>query len=153
MTYHMILTASRIGFALAITLPLAAAPAVAADTGMKMPAAKAVAATVGHRFELAAPAKSAGGGKSLVSIRLLLDGKPVTGAIIIQSRADMSPGGMAAMTAPIKSLGEQPLGTYRFEIVNGPVAHGVDDWAVSFSAKVQGVAQTVSGRVIVRLSP
>jgi hypothetical protein len=80
-------------------------------------------------------------------------GKPVSGAIIIQSRADMGPMGMAAMTAPIKAIGEKPPGIYSFEIDNGPVWKKPDDWAVSFSAKVQGVMQTVSGKVTVKLQP
>ena len=81
------------------------------------------------------------------------DGKPVTGAIIIQSRADMSPMGMASMRAPIKPLGEKPPGTYSFEIANGPLWKKPDDWAITLGAKVQGVAQTVTGTVTVKLSP
>jgi hypothetical protein len=106
-----------------------------------------------YRFELAAPPASASGGKSIVSIKLLHDGKPVTDAIVIQSRADMGPIGMTAMTAPIKPLGEQPPGTYRFEVANGSVWKKADSWALSFSAKVQGVAQTVTGKVVVKLTP
>lgn len=132
----------------------AAIPATAQDgMGMAMKAQKPMAATAGYRFELAGPAKSAGGGKSIVAVRLMHDGKPVKGAIIIQSRADMGPMGMAAMTAPIKLVGEQPPGTYRFEIANGQVWKTPDAWALSFGAKVQGVAQTVTGSLTVKLSP
>jgi hypothetical protein len=60
---------------------------------------------------------------------------------------------MAGMTAPIKPLGEKPPGTYSFEVSNGPVWSKPDNWALSFGAKVQGVAQTVTGSVIVKLSP
>lgn len=105
------------------------------------------------RFELAGPPKNLGGGKSLVAIKLVHEGKPVPRAVVIQSRADMGPGNMASMTAPIKSLGEQPPGVYRFEVTNGPVWSKPDLWAVSFSAKVQGVAETVAGNVTVKLSP
>ena len=133
---------------------LAAGPTFAADNmGMAMKAAKPAAMTSSYRFELAGPAKSAGGGKSIVAVRLMHDGKPVKGAIIIQSRADMGPMGMASMTAPIKALGEQPPGTYRFEIASGSIWARPDDWAVSFGAKVQGVAQTVTGSVTVKLNP
>src|SRR5437762_13789051 len=71
-----------------------------------------------YRFELAGTPQKTGKGASTVSVKLvhLPDNKPVTGAIIIQSRADMGPIGMAAMTAPIKPLPEQPSGTYRLEI-------------------------------------
>lgn len=127
-------------------------PGIAAETGgaaRPMP----VADTAGFRFELAAAPKPAVNGKNLVIIRLLRGGKPVTGAIIIDSRADMGPMGMAAMTAPVKPLGERPPGIYRFEIAAGPMRHKPDLWAISFAAKVQGVAQTVNGKVVVNLSP
>ena len=110
------------------------------------------AATAGYMFEPAG-VKAEGGGKSLVAVRLMHDGKPVTGAVVIQSRADMGPINMAAMTAPITFAREQPAGTYGFEVANGPVWKKPDNWAVSFDAKVQGVTQTVSGGVTVRLSP
>ena len=120
--------------------------------GMAMKASKPAAASAGYNFELAGPAKSAGG-KSVVAVKLTHDGKPVTGAIIIQSRADMGPINMAGMTAPIKPLGEKPPGTYSFEVGNGPVWNKPDNWALTFAAKVQGVAQTVTGSVTVKLSP
>ena len=129
-----------------------AAPAYAQGMGMAMKG-PAAAATMGYRYEVAGPVQSGGAGKSIVSVRLLHDSKPVSGAIIIQSKADMGPIGMAAMTAPIRPLGEKPPGTYRFEVSNGPVWNKPDNWALSFSAKVQGVAQTVSGSVTVKLAP
>jgi hypothetical protein len=128
-------------------------PALAADMAMPMGASNAMAANADYRFMLAGPSVSASGGKSIVSVKLVQGGKPVTGAIIIQCRADMGPIGMAGMTAPIKSLGEQPPGTYRFEVGNGSVWQKPDNWALSFSAKVQGVAQTVTGSITVKLAP
>jgi hypothetical protein len=130
-----------------------AMPVFAAGMDMQTDGPKAASANVDYSFELAAPPKSEAAGKSIVSIKLLHGGKPVTGAIIIQSRADMGPIGMASMAAPIKSLGEQPAGTYRFEVDNGSVWKKPDNWALSFGAKVQGVAQTVSGNVTVKLVP
>lgn len=127
-------------------------PALADDMTMGGPK-PAMTATGDYRFELAAPVQSEGSGKSIVAIKLVHGGKPVAGAIIIQSRADMGPIGMAGMTAPIKPLGEQPPGTYRFEVENGAVWKQPDNWALSFSAKVQGVTQTVTGSVTVKLSP
>jgi hypothetical protein len=142
-----ILRTGLIGLALATGLSTALAQ------GMNMSGPKAMTATTGYRFELAGPPKSAGAGKSIVPVKLMHDGKPVSGAIIIQSRADMGPIGMAAMTAPIKALGEKPPGTYSFEIDNGPVWRKADNWSVSFGAKVQGVPQTVTGSVTVKLQP
>lgn len=129
------------------------APAISADKmgmAMKGPAMKASSE---YRYELAAPPRAIGGGKSIVSVRVMHDGKPVIGAIIIQSRADMGPMGMASMTAPIKPIGEKPPGTYRFEVSHGPVWKKPDDWALSFGAKVQGVMRTVNGSVTVKLVP
>jgi hypothetical protein len=139
---------------LALLLTTTAAFAADMDMGKSKPAPMtAMTPATAYRFEQAAAPKNIGGGKSLVAIKLMHDGKPVTGAIIIRSRADMGPMGMATMTAPIKSLGEQPPGTYRFEVTNGPVWKKPDAWAISVSAKVQGVTQTVSGSVTVKLSP
>jgi hypothetical protein len=138
----------------ALFLTAATLPALAAS--MDMPAVRkpnTMASVTDFRFTLAGPPKSAGSGTSIVSIKLLRGDKPVVGAIIIRSRADMGPIGMAAMTAPIKPLGEQPAGTYRFEIQNGSVWRKPDNWSLSFSAKVQGVTQTVSGSVTVKLTP
>lgn len=133
-----------------IFMPAAAALLITAGLPGR---AAAAPATAGYRFDLAGPPQSAGHGNSIVAIRIIHNGKPVTGAIVIQSRADMGPIDMAAMTEPIKYLNEQPPGTYRFEIANGPVWKKPDNWAVSFGAKVQGVAQTVSGSVVVKLQP
>lgn len=137
-----------------MALSLAAtAPAFAAGPDMGKGGPHTIGAATNYRFELAGPPKSAGSGKNIVSVKLVHDGKPVPGAIVIQSRADMGPIGMAGMTAPIRPLGEEPPGTYRFEVENGSVWKKANNWALSFSAKVQGVAQTVTGSVTVRLAP
>ena len=139
--------------AISLLLSAAALPSFAADDmGMAMKSSKPAASTAGYHFQLAGPAKSSGG-KSVVAVQLLHDGKPVPGAIIFQSRADMGPMNMASMTAPIKPLGEKPAGIYNFEISNGPVWNKPDNWALSFGAKVQGEAQTVTGSVTVALKP
>jgi hypothetical protein len=141
---------SAILFATTFALP---SDAFAADT-MSMGAAAPMAMTAGYQFELAGPVQSKAG-MSIVSVRIVhaMDKKPVLGAVFIQSRADMGPIGMAAMTAPIKALGEQPPGTYRFEVENGPVWKKPDNWSLSFAVKVQGVPQTVTGSVVVKLTP
>jgi len=78
--------------------------AFSADS-MNMGAQAPMAMTMGYNFELAGPVQS-NAGKSTVPVRIVhtADKKPVVGAIIIQSRADMGPIGMASMTAPIKAL-------------------------------------------------
>ena len=135
---------------IAITASLTA-NALAADT-MSMGAPMAMTATAGYRFELAGPVQS-NAGKSIVPVRIIhaTDKKPVIGAIIIQSRADMGPEGMAGMAAPIKALPATMPGIYPFEVQNGPVWSKPGKWALTFAAKVQGEAATVHGSVTVEL--
>jgi len=141
-------------FASAAILSLGASLASAQDNmgGIAMKSSKPAMSTADYHFELAGAIKSAGG-KSVIAVKLIHDGKPVTGAIIIRSRADMGPINMASMTAPITPLGEKPPGTYSFEVSNGTVWKKPDNWALTFAAKVQGVAQTVTGSVTVKLLP
>src|SRR5216683_4991643 len=77
---------------------------------------QALAAATDYRFEVAgAPAKS--GKATLIKVRLLHlpDGKPVAGAIIIQTKLDMTPEGMASMTAPAKTSATADAGIYQIE--------------------------------------
>jgi len=70
-------------------------------------------------------------------------GKPVSDAVIISPRIDMSPEGMATMTASVTSAkGTQP-GTYDFK-TDLSMAGG---WLLTVSAKVQGEQETVTGKV------
>lgn len=142
-----------VGLAVVAAMPLATSPTFATDAATQMSNSKPMTATAGYSFELAGPPRSRGAGKSVVAVKLMHEGKPVTGAVVIQTRADMGPMGMAAMTAPITSMGEGPPGTYQFEVDNGPVWKKPDNWALSFGAKVQGVAQTVTGSITVKLMP
>jgi len=75
------------------------------------------------------------------------DNKPVTGAIIFQTTADMAPDGMAQMTAPAKLLPSKDPAAYLIEIEPG--AGG--GWQLTLAAKVQGEAETVRGAVILKL--
>ena len=110
----------------------------------------AEAAASDYRFELAGNPEAAGGGKSIVAVKLTQakDGRPVPGAIIIQSRADMGPDGMKEMTAPVKTLPPKEPGIYRFEIEPG-MAGG---WMLTLAAKVQGETETVTGAVTFKLA-
>lgn len=103
-----------------------------------------------YRFEAAGAPQKAQGGKSILPVRLVrsADGKPVPGAVVIQTKADMSPMSMPEMTAPIRALGESEPGVYRFEIQPGMAG----PWAVTLAAKVQGEAETVRGTVTVELT-
>jgi YtkA-like len=111
--------------------------------------AGAGAAAGDYRFELAGNPETSGG-KSIVAVRLahVPDGKPVAGAIIIQTRAHMTPDGMKEMTGPIKALPAKEPGIYRFEVEPG-MAGG---WLLTLAAKVQGEPETVRGSVTVKLA-
>src|SRR5439155_13386979 len=103
---------------------------------------KAIAAAQDYRFEAAGPpAKS--GKATIVKIRLvhLPDSKPVSGAVIFQTRFDMGPDGMAEMTAPAKVVRANEANLYQLELE--PAMGG--NWALSLSAKVQGETETVNG--------
>jgi hypothetical protein len=107
-------------------------------------ATKALAAAQDYRFEAAGPPVKSGKA-TIVKIRLvhLPDGKPVTGAVIFQTRFDMAPEGMATMTAPAKVVRASDANLYRLELE--PSMGG--NWALSLSAKVQGETETVNGTV------
>jgi len=97
-----------------------------------------------YRFELAGQPQPAQTGKIIVSVRLVHvpDGKPVSDAVIFETRADMGPAGMATMTAPIKAIPGQS-GAYRFEVEPGMAGK----WAITLAAKVEGEGETVRGSI------
>ena len=124
----------------------AAALAYAISTAFMPPAA--VAAAQDYRFEAAgSPVKS--GKATVVKIRLvhIPDGKPVSGAVIFQTRFDMGPDGMASMTAPSRLVRPSDANLYQVELE--PQMGG--NWALSLSAKVQGETETVTGSVPVTI--
>ena len=126
-----------------------AAGAVTLVVSLLFRIAGADAAAGDYRFELAGNPQATGG-KSIVAVRLTHtpDNKPVTGAVIIQTRADMGPDGMKEMTAPVKALPSKDPGVYLFE-VEPSMAGG---WILTLAAKVQGEAETVRGSVTVKLA-
>src|SRR6266849_2925265 len=70
-------------------------------------------------------------------------GKPVSDAVIISPRIDMSPEGMATMTAPATPAAGAEPGTYSFK-TDLPMVGG---WLLTVSAKLQGEQETVIGKV------
>lgn len=109
-----------------------------------------LAAAQDYRFELAGKPQPAPGGKSIIPVRLVHvpDGKPVTDAVIFESRADMAPMGMPTMTAPIKATAPAKGGVYRVEVEPGMAG----TWALTLAAKVQGEAGTVRGTLNAKLA-
>ncbi|KYG21007.1 conserved exported protein implied in the cusBA heavy metal efflux RND system [Bradyrhizobium sp. AT1] len=72
-------------------------------------------------------------------------GKPVADAVIFNTRVDMAPDGMAEMESAVAPLPSQEPGVYAFR-TDLPMA---GRYQVTLSAKVQGEAETVTGKVIV----
>jgi hypothetical protein len=73
-------------------------------------------------------------------------GKLVADAVIIRSRVDMAPDGMADMVSPVAPVPATDPGVYSFK-TDLPMA---GRYLVSVAAKVQGEPETVVGKVIVK---
>ncbi len=84
----------------------------------------------------------------IVSVRLKHNstGKPVTDAVIVQTRIDMAPDGMADMASPLTPVPSNEPGVYSFKTEISMAGR----WLLSISAKVQGEPETVVGRVTFR---
>jgi YtkA-like len=77
------------------------------------------------------------------------DGKPVPDAVIFTTRLDMGPDGMETMTTPVEKVEGSEPGTYRFK-AKLTMEGG---WAFSLAAKVQGEADTVQGKLLLKAVP
>jgi hypothetical protein len=97
-----------------------------------------------YRFEVVR-ARPAGKNLTDVAIKLthIPDGKPVTGAVIFQTKADMAPAGMGEMTGKVTPHPADPAGLYHFRTETDMAG----TWALTLAAKVQGEADTVRGTV------
>ena len=119
------------------------AGAAALACGLAFTNVQAQAKAADYRFELVGkPQLSAQ--KDIVQVRLVrvADAKPVPDAVIFETKADMGPAGMQAMTAPVKALPAEG-GVYSFEVDPGMAG----TWALHLAAKVQGEPETVRGTV------
>jgi len=85
-----------------------------------------------------------------VAVRIVdkRSGKPVSDAVIFSRSIDMSPEGMATMTAPVTPAAGSEPGTYGFK-TNLPMA---GRWLLTVSAKVQGEPETVTGKVTFKVT-
>jgi YtkA-like protein len=122
---------------------LAAACAVA----LNVTTVAALAGANDYTFEpVAAEIKK--GDDVVVALRLMHkpSGKPVADAVIIRTRVDMAPDGMADMVSPVAQMPATEPGVYTFK-TDLPMA---GRYLVSVAAKVQGEAETVVGKVIVK---
>jgi hypothetical protein len=84
----------------------------------------------------------------VVSVRLKhkATGKPVTDALIVQTRIDMSPDAMAEMASPLTLVPSNEPGVYSFKTDLSMQGR----WLLSIAAKVQGEPETVVGKITFR---
>ena len=120
---------------------LASAFAVA----MSLTSTAALAGAIDYAFEpVAAELKK--GDDVTIAVRLLHKptGKPVADAVIVRTRVDMAPDGMADMASPVAALPSSEPGVYAFK-TDLPMA---GRYLLSVAVKVQGEPETVVGKVI-----
>lgn len=84
----------------------------------------------------------------VVSVRLkhTATGKPVTDAVIVQTRIDMGPEGMGEMAPPLTPVPSTEPGVYSFKTDLSMQGR----WLFSIAAKVQGEPETVVGKITFR---
>ena len=112
---------------------------------MNLTSAASLAAAMDYAFEpVAAELKK--GDDVIVAVRLLHkpSGKPVTDAVIVRTRVDMAPDGMAEMESPVAPLPGSEPGVYAFK-TDLPMA---GRYQLSVAAKVQGEPETVVGKIV-----
>ncbi|SRR5581483_7113162 len=106
-----------------------------------------VAAFAGANDYLFEPVKAEirKGDDVILSVRLKhkATGKPVTDAVIVRSRIDMSPDGMAEMASPLTAVPSNEPGVYSFKTELAMQGR----WLLSIAAKVQGEPETVIGKI------
>ena len=84
----------------------------------------------------------------VVSVRLKhkATGKPVTDAVIVQTRIDMGPDGMGEMASALTPVPSTEPGVYSFKTDLSMQGR----WLLSIAAKVQGEPETVVGKITFR---
>jgi len=88
------------------------------------------------------------GDDAVVAVRLKhkATGKPVTDAVIVTTRIDMSPDGMGEMAPPLTPVPSHEPGVYAFNTELAMAGR----WLLSIAAKVQGEPETVVGKITFR---
>jgi len=112
---------------------------------MSLTSAASLAAAIDYAFEpVAAELKK--GDDVIIAIRLLHkpSARPVTDAVIVRTRVDMAPDGMADMESPVAPLAGSEPGVYAFR-TDLPMA---GRYQLSVAAKVQGEPETVVGKIV-----
>jgi len=112
-------------------------------------ASAALAAASDYAFEPVTPEMKKGDDVT-VAVRLTnkTTGKPVPDAVIFKTRVDMAPDGMAEMESAVEPQPSKEPGVYAFK-TDLPMA---GRYQLTLSAKVQGEAETVNGKVVIKAS-
>ena len=121
------------------------APAFA--VAMSLTGAAAWAGALDYAFEpVAAELKK--GDDVVIAVRLLHKptGKLVTDAVIIRTRVDIAPDGMADMESPVSPVPASEPGVYAFKTDLSMAGR----WLLTVAAKVQGEPETIVGKVIIK---
>jgi YtkA-like len=105
-----------------------------------------LAASQDYIFEIVQP-KIQESNSAIISVRLMskVSGKPVTDAVIFQTRLDMSPDNMGDMATKVTPLASSEPGVHRFRADLSMTGR----WALKLAAKVPGEQETVRGEVVV----
>lgn len=99
-----------------------------------------------YKFELIDQTVQEGADR-VVTVRLLntSTGKPVPDAVIIATRLDMAPDGMAEMATKVTPMPGTEPGSYKFKATFGMEGR----WQLSLGAKVQGETGTVNSKLVI----
>ncbi len=123
------------------------AQAVALATTMSLAGTAAFAAAGDYAFAPVNAEMKKGDGVTLaVRLTNTRTGQPVADAVIIRTHIDMAPDGMAEMESPATPLPANEPGIYAFK-TDLPMA---GRYQLTLAAKVQGEAETVTGKVVVK---
>jgi hypothetical protein len=114
---------------------------------MSLTGAAAWAGAADYAFEPVAP-EFKKGDDVIVAVRLVHkpSGKPVPDAVIVRTRIDMGPDGMADMVSPVAAQPATEPGIYAFK-TDLPMA---GRYQFSLAAKVQGEPETLVAKVILK---
>ena len=114
---------------------------------LSLAASAAMAGAGDYAFEPVTPQMKKGEDVTL-AVRLTnkQTGKPIPDAVIVKTRLDMAPDGMAEMESAVAPLPSREPGVYAFK-TDLPMA---GRYQVTLSAKVQGEPETVTGKVVVK---
>ncbi len=121
--------------------------AIALALALTLASGAALAGANDYTFDPVSP-EIKKGDDVVVALRLTHkpSGKPVPDAVIVRTRVDMGPDGMADMVSPVALVPSDQPGVYALK-TDLPMA---GRYLVSISAKVQGEPETVIGKVIIK---